>query len=412
MSRDPLDLDSTASPVDRLREVLRRTTRDVPYYASLRAPSRFATDAQVVRSLRQFPLLEKEDLRQHLPSFVSRRYEAGALLTVHSSGSSGTPLSLVRHRDENRVEREFIAAAWEPLGVSPHDSTVILRANAAPEGKSHIYPGAGNDTWVHLADLSDANLDRTIAAIHDIAPRFLRGHGSLVGALLGRAHRTGVSFAGLKGAAYSSDDMLPSERTTIRHDLGLGLIALWGLTERAGMAVTPPDADFFHVVPHYGFIELIRPDGTVITTPGEYGEIVGTSLFPRATSMVRYRTGDLAAWEKPGILSSIVGRGLRTLISRDGHPFVVPVSVQDSVLQSMPSGTNVQFAQTSPGEVTLRVDRGWSSELDPMLEQFRELERFCDLTYEWNATIETAPSGKRLLIIASTQSVPAAPPAG
>lgn len=56
------------------------------------------------------------------------------------------------------------------------------------------------------------------------------------------------------------------------------------------------------------FVELVRADGRLITEPGEQGEITGTGLFPRATTMIRYRTGDLGAWAGPAVLERIDGR--------------------------------------------------------------------------------------------------------
>ena len=50
---------------------------------------------------------------------------------------------------------------------------------------------------------------------------------------------------------------------------------------------------WFHVWPFYGMAEILDEHGTPVGEGGE-GEIVGTSLHVRATSIIRYRTMDVA----------------------------------------------------------------------------------------------------------------------
>ena len=52
--------------------------------------------------------------------------------------------------------------------------------------------------------------------------------------------------------------------------------------------------DTYHVLPFYGYAELIGKDGRIVTESGQAGEIVGTSFIMSATPFVRYRTRDFA----------------------------------------------------------------------------------------------------------------------
>ncbi len=50
----------------------------------------------------------------------------------------------------------------------------------------------------------------------------------------------------------------------------------------------------YHMYPQYGYMELIKEDGTPASREGEFGEIVGTTLDNTVMPLLRYRTGDWA----------------------------------------------------------------------------------------------------------------------
>lgn len=333
-----------------------------------------------------------------MTSFVSSAFDSGQLKTASSSGSTGVPLTILRDKSEYLIENNFVARAWAPFELDKGDRTVVLRTGYDPrQGEGISFIDGRGTVWVQLTDLSDCNLSYVLEELQRFKPVMLRGNGSLVAAVLAYSLRVGRPFSSLKGVGYSSDEMFPAERKLIRETLGLNLISLWGQTERAGMAITRPKEDEFHVVTDYGFVELVRPDGSIITQPGEYGLIVGTSLFPRATAMLRYVTGDYAAWSRPGVFSSIVGRGTGSMICRRGHRMVFPVDVREAVVGAVPKHSRIQFVQLRPGELILRVDKPISPEMSEMIQEFEKLADLFDLDIHWNASLVLAPSGKRQL---------------
>ncbi len=51
-----------------------------------------------------------------------------------------------------------------------------------------------------------------------------------------------------------------------------------------------------HVSPEVGIVEILRPDGTPCE-PGEIGEVVATCLFRSYQPLIRFKLGDLTAWD-------------------------------------------------------------------------------------------------------------------
>jgi phenylacetate-CoA ligase len=84
-----------------------------------------------------------------------------------------------------------------------------------------------------------------------------------------------------------------------------------------------------HVSPDAGIVEILREDGTPCG-PGEVGEVVATCLFRTYQPLIRYRVGDLAAWDDTPcpctrpmpVLKEVIGRLEDVVIGPDGRQMV------------------------------------------------------------------------------------------
>jgi phenylacetate-CoA ligase len=84
-----------------------------------------------------------------------------------------------------------------------------------------------------------------------------------------------------------------------------------------------------HVSPDAGIVEILRPDGTNCA-PGEAGEVVATCLMRNFQPLVRFRLGDLAAWDpelcscgrQMPILKEVIGRVEDVVTGPDGRQMV------------------------------------------------------------------------------------------
>ncbi|MBT3541260.1 MAG: hypothetical protein HN489_08995 [Opitutae bacterium] len=202
--------------------------------------------------------------------------------------------------------------------------------------------------------------------------------------------------------------MSSKEIQLIRKNFCQNIISLYGQTERVSMGVTCEKTDNFHLFPNYGFTELIREDGTTIDTPGEVGEIVGTSLFSRAMSLLRYRTGDMACWKEYSVcecgrqmptLEKIIGRSYQTVITKDGDSVSLGRRVSfQQMMQSLPIGTGIQFTQRMPGSLhafiqsQIEDESQFSVSMDCLSKDFH-------VSFEFVENPILHSNGKRTLII-------------
>jgi phenylacetate-CoA ligase len=84
-----------------------------------------------------------------------------------------------------------------------------------------------------------------------------------------------------------------------------------------------------HVSPDVGIVEILRPDGSPCD-PGEVGEVVTTCLMRSYQIFIRYRLGDLAAWDpvpcpcgrEMPVIKEVVGRLEDVVVGPDGRQMV------------------------------------------------------------------------------------------
>ena len=135
----------------------------------------------------------------------------------------------------------------------------------------------------------------------------------------------------------------------------------YGHYEMAVLAGFCEYEDTYHVLPQYGYAELIAKDGKAVTQPGEVGEIVATSFIMNATPFIRYRTGDIAVlkgWECPScarpyqIWEKVEGR-LQEFIVTGGGRYIsmVAINMHDDIFDYI---HQFQFFQEEKGRIVFR----------------------------------------------------------
>jgi phenylacetate-CoA ligase len=117
-----------------------------------------------------------------------------------------------------------------------------------------------------------------------------------------------------------------------------------------------------HLVPEAGIVEILREDGSPCP-PGEVGEIVATGLLNAGMPLIRYRTGDYAAWPRiPGcscglphqVVESLEGRVDDYLVTDDGRR----IGRLSTAVKRSPSIHSAQIVQDRPGHAYLLVRPG------------------------------------------------------
>jgi phenylacetate-CoA ligase len=263
----------------RLLALLRHAAAHVPRYRGIPAD---------VDSFGALPLLSKEDLTDAL---VARDRERPVRVR-RTSGSTGTPrsvlvdaVSLARHRAARRV-------GWRRLGVLPGDRWTMVWGRDEPRGL--VYRAAvalaENRQLVRVEDLESGAAGAEIARVGRFDPALLYGFASGLSLLAAGMRRRPRS---LRAVVSTAETMPAEEAARVSSALGVPVTHEYGLTE-AQVVATGCEAGSLHVVEENVRVEVIA-DGRD-APPGRTGEIVITDLFGYAAPLLRYRTGDAGAF--------------------------------------------------------------------------------------------------------------------
>lgn len=315
-------------------------------------------DIRSLEDLRRLPTVTKEMLRDDLAAFTTTTEGCDYVTT---GGSTGIPFGM--YRTPRAFARELASKAhqYARRGWQEGDRQLVLRGLPI-ETPGHMVEAPEffelRCSSYHLVPEAMAGY---VDAARAYAPRWLRCYPS-AGCLFARyLIETGQRLPSLHGILCASENLLPEQEALLREAFGVPVFSHYGHYELAALAGYCESTSRYHVLPQYGHVELLRPDGSPVTTPGEVGEIVATSFLMDATLFLRYRTRDLAVyaadhcdacgrphqvWERvEGRLQEFVLSSTGRLISMTAMNMHTPVF--DPLRQ-------FQFHQHAAGEVEFR----------------------------------------------------------
>jgi phenylacetate-CoA ligase len=247
-------------------------------------------------------LLSKTALRRDPARHVRRRRLAqpAALLrnTIRTSGTSGSPLSLVQSlgavmREEGFLYRQLRWIGWRPRQRRAWIRGDIVCDRQPPDGRYWCRDWVGNTLMLSSYHLSNATIVAYVAALEAFDPVVIQAYPSSVAALAHwlNGHDRRYRGRALRGVLTSSETLEPGVRAAIERAFGAAVFDWYGQAERVA-AIGTCEYGRYHVLSDYAAVELL-PSGD------GRAELVGTGLNNAAMPLQRYCTGD----------SVLVGRG-------------------------------------------------------------------------------------------------------
>jgi len=324
-----------ALQLSKLRDLLGRSARDVPYYRELFRSHGFDPgQVRELSDLARVPFLTKAAIRSDPLALKSAH--AGPLSRANTGGSSGEPLIFYigRDRKSHDVAAKWRATRWWGVDIGDREivvwgSPIELRAQDRLRAlrdrlfRSELLPAFG---------MSEDALDGFVARIVRRRPRMLFGYPSAL-ALIARhasARSIPVDRLGIRVAFVTAERLYDDQRKTIESVFGCPVANGYGSRD-AGFIAHECPAGGMHISAEDIIVETIGADDRP-TEPGVPGEIVVTHLATGDYPFIRYRTGDIGARDaRP----CSCGRGLPLLTSIEGRSTDFVVAVDGTVLHGL-----------------------------------------------------------------------------
>ena len=394
---------------DRLVELIRVAATRVPYYRQQWRRVDWSS-VQSAADLHLLPRLEKQSVRRHEGQFLVEGLNRQSLWLEKTSGTTGTALRIY-------WPKTMLPQWWALVEVAIRRVAGVAQAMPrAMMGGRTIVQGAAaappywrfNRRWRQLYlssfHVSHASAAGYIEAIHRYGSEWITGYGSAIGALAQMALEIGLKPRRLTAAIVSGDTLSEGMRRSMETFFACPCYDSYGQCEAVCMAM---ECQYrrMHVIAGAGIVEILREDGSPCA-PGEVGEIVATGLLNDAMPLIRYRTGDYAAWaedqicacgNRQPILAHLEGRMDDYLVLRDGRRVGRLAAFKRS-----PTIHSAQLLQDSPDHAYLLVRPGAGYERRDALavcEDIREKVGSFNLTVIEVPEIPRTARGKTALVV-------------
>jgi phenylacetate-CoA ligase len=282
-----------------VRELVAHAFEKVPYYRDVMRERGIAPgDVRGAADLPKLPILTKDLLRSEFARLVSEDERAADLKKGNSSGTTGSPVTVLWDR---RVDVANNAANWRARGWAgfrfgmPYASclgrTIVPLAQAGPPF------WRWNAPWKQLLlsafHLREANLPLYFEAMAARGVRFLDAYPSTAFVLARHLVEAGRTFP-LNAVVLSSETLLDVQRELIEKAFACRVFDVFSQAERVLFSMECERHDGLHVQPEFGVMEIVDEAGEP-QPEGRFGRIVATGLQNYGMPLIRYEVGDVSA---------------------------------------------------------------------------------------------------------------------
>lgn len=354
-----------------LRSIVAHAYETVPYYRERFNQIKLRpSDVRAQADLVKIPLLTRDDVRQHFERLRSTAMPARKMRTGHTSGTTGTPLSVGYDRDTVWMTYAVFDRHYRWAGLSmgrDGDRIAVARGNVIVPLDQRQPPfwrhnRRQNQLMLSSFHLSKANLPAYFEALTEFRPAVLDGYPSTLYVLAKYLQGRGEFFP-LRAAVTSSETLYDFQRAVIQERFQCPVFDYYALAERTVFSGECERHEGHHIAMEYGIAEIVGPDGAVMPK-GSTGRLVGTSLHNTAMPLLRYVTSDNTALRST---TCSCGRGLQLmedvttkaedlLTLKDGR--LISPSVLTHPFKPLDCIEGSQIVQTAPDQVTVRIIPG------------------------------------------------------
>lgn len=358
-------------------------------------------DIRSLDDLQKLPFTTADDLRDGYP-FPLRAVPYEQIVRVHaSSGTTGKRKVLGYTQKDIGDWTHFFARAYEMAGVTQLDRVQIAVGYGIWTAGAGFQAGC-EKIGAMAVPVGPGNMDMQCRFLVDLQTTVLCCTASMALLMAEEvAKRDLVDKINLKKVIYGSERSSPSMRQKISELLGgVELFDIPGLTELygPGTGIECRAHDGIHYWADYYILEILDPETLQPLPPGEWGEMVVTTLCKEAAPLIRYRTRDVARiLPEPcacgSILprhSSIKGRTDDMFIFRGVNIYPSSIDVILSTIPGLGSEYQIHLSRDTSGRDSMRliIERGEG------VEKARGLDLSSEVVYRIKKELLVTPEAE------------------
>jgi len=318
------------------------------------------SDIKTLEDFKKIPFLTKESIRDNLEDFSA---DVANRFYITTGGSTGVPTGM--YRDSISFAKELASKAHQyyRIGWREGDRQIVFRGLQIDSPDSTEFASEFNELRCSTYQFGTEKMEIYRQKAFEFEPEWIRCYPSSGYVFARYLKDSGKPFPPIKGMLCSSEQLYDFQKQLFEEVFGKDarIFVHYGHYEMAALAGFCEYTDDYHVLPQYGFVELLDKNDEQVTQPGAVGEIVATSFIMHATPFIRYRTEDLAVFkgfgcEKCGrpyqIWERIEGRLQELIATKTGR--LISTSMLNMHDETYDHLKQFQFHQRERGTVIFR----------------------------------------------------------
>ncbi|WP_066223980.1 phenylacetate--CoA ligase family protein [Formosa haliotis] len=386
---------------NRLLNLLNHACKTTPFYK----------DVSNFKSIKDFPVINKNIIRNNYNDFKSEDYIHKKNTPVVTSGSTGTPFKLF-HNKNKRLRNTadviyFAKQAGYQLGTKLYYMKVwndINRKSKFQMWKENIVPYS-------IHNYTDDDFKMFISKIKaDRNDKNLVGFAStfeLLCKYMDKTKAEPLKSNNIKSIIANSEALTSYAKNTMEHYFECPTLSRYSNMENGMLAQqSRTGGEEFHINWASFYIEILNLDNDEPAKYGEYGRVVITDLFNYCMPIIRYDNGDIAMMsenpkgkELAPVISQINGRKVDTIFDTNNntitsHIVTVNMWKYDELKQ-------YQFIQVGEKDYIFKLNpiAKFTKENEILSEFKGYLGKDANITIEYVDDIPLLSSGKRKLVV-------------
>lgn len=282
-----------AYQLDKLNETLDLCRARSPFYQQKLAslPSQLSSLAE----LQVFPFTTADDVRERPLSLLCvSQGDIARVVTLDTSGTSGTPKRLYFTADDQELTRDFFHVGMSTF-TTPDDRVLILLPCERPGSVGDLLEQALvrlGATGIRHGLVQD--VAQTLNVLHRERATGVVGVPVQVLSLV-RAVAQKLPRPHLKSVLLTMDHVPDAIVQAVEAAWGGTVYNHYGMTEMGlGGGVECAARQGYHLREADMYFEIVDPETGDPLPDGQYGELVFTTLTRQGMPLIRYRTGDIS----------------------------------------------------------------------------------------------------------------------
>jgi phenylacetate-CoA ligase len=311
--------------------ILERAATRVPFYRDQWAERRRNGDRSSWAYLENWPILEKESLREKALAFVADDRIPRKLFHSHTSGTTGKPLEIWYGKETaRRWYAIFEARCRRWHGLSRSNRWAILGGQLVTSAAQRrppfwVWNAPLNQLYMSSYHLAPGLMSSYLDALRSYRITYLYGYTSSIYELALEALRLGRSDLKMVVAFTNAEPVFDHQRQAIESAFQCPVRETYGMAEMAAGA-SECNSGSLHAWTDVSHLEVVdsetgRPEGS--------GDLISTGLLNADMPLIRYRIGDRVTLTAPEsrcdcgcrlpMIKAVEGRSDDTLYTVDGR---------------------------------------------------------------------------------------------